>query len=708
MNIISLDIETYGAVEQGIRGNPLPKQTVFHPARSMHTDGIDSSDLIISASITLVKEDQCEIQKELWKQQGFQHTGSTTKTLGTSLLPKSQSQVQSLLNLKNLTPQETMVFDLSNPNKIDRQRLRKWLEHATVIIGMNLPFDIQYLRKNPFLKFSLKSQLLIDLSIINYLHDETRQEKSLKSLGPILRTHTYENTLKDSRFKSPEDPLLHDYNAQDTHNTVLAVRELARRIERDFPSGDKLSPFCINFYSDLLWTIIRMSESGICMDSSKIQGLEDKLLEQCKTANETATEAGYPLEGEGSGTAKQQLMDDAIKLIGNKIRDEMELTPAKGLVSFTEANRNKLQNALQDVKSVKRMGNYESHPYSIAEETNAQKLIKVFSQAKKHAGAQKIVSSYTYPLLRYRRNKPIDKSSMLIPVTGCHIAYPTWYATPTYAKNAEGGSGGTLQGRITCKKPSAQTFPPKIKACICSRFPEGKIISMDLSQIELRVAGLLSGDQAFIDAYQNGEDLHEQRARQCFNDVDENFHDRRQAAKMINFADLFRAGATTMKKQLLAMTGIEFENEFLQKIVRDRKIHRPELWKFQNELIRTAKQNGKVELPFTGQSRYFLGGDKYEVNEIVNFPIQTSASNTLISIQSYINKHVCNYNLFNPPSHMFLNVYDAIYFDVKDEGEEIKMKQLVADAVEYVQEEGYWYMLSKHYGNEIPLEYDWS
>ena len=165
MNIISLDIETYGAVEQGIRGNPLPKQTVFHPARSMHTDGIDSSDLIISASITLVKEDQCEIQKELWKQQGFQHTGSTTKTLGTSLLPKSQSQVQSLLNLKNLTPQETMVFDLSNPNKIDRQRLRKWLEHATVIIGMNLPFDIQYLRKNPFLKFSLKSQLLIDLSL---------------------------------------------------------------------------------------------------------------------------------------------------------------------------------------------------------------------------------------------------------------------------------------------------------------------------------------------------------------------------------------------------------------------------------------------------------------------------------------------------------------------------------------------------------------
>ena len=691
--IISLDIETYGAVEEGIRGNPLPKQTVFHPTRSIHTDGIDPSDLIISASITLVKEDQCETQNELWKQQGFQPTESKTRTQETSLLPKSQSQVQSSPNLKNLIPQETMVFDLSNPNKIVQQRLRKWLEHATVIIGMNLPFDIQYLRKDPYFKFALENQLLIDLSIVNYLHDETRQEKSLKSLGPILRTHTYENTLKDSRFKSPEDPLLHDYNAQDTHNTVLAIRELARRIEQDFPSGDKLSPFCIEFYSDLLWTIIRMSESGICMDKKKLEKLGDTLLILCEEANATATEAEYPLEGEGSGTAKQQLMDDAIDLIGDWMRDEMELTPAKGLVSFTEANRNKLQNALKGPSAIRSMDD---------------ELIRVFDAAKKHAGAQKIVSSYTYPLLRHRRNKPTDKSSVLIPVRDHHIVYPTWYATPTFAKNAEGGSGGTLQGRITCKKPSAQTFPPKIKECICSRFTKGKVISMDLSQIELRVAGLLSGDQAFIDAYQNGEDLHEQRARQCFNDVDENFHARRQAAKMINFADLFRAGATTMQKQLLAMTGIEFEHDFLQKIVRRRKQHRPKLWAFQKELIIKANDNGRIELPFTGQSRYFLGGDKYEVNEIVNFPVQTTASNTLLSIQSYIHDGMASINSPNPSFHMTLNIYDAIYFDVKNEEAEDNLKYLVEEAVKYVQDEGYWSMISKYYGNEIPLEYDWS
>jgi len=629
-------------------------------------------------------------------------------TQETHVLSSLQQPEQSFVNLKNLKPQKTMVFNLSNFK--DRNRLRKWLQHSTTIIGMNLPFDIQYLRKDPYFKFALENQTLIDLSIINYLHDETRQERSLKNLGPILRTHSYDKTLKQERFKSSTDPKLYNYNAQDTHNTVLAVRELARRIEQDFPSGDKLSTFCLNFYSDLLWIIIRMSEAGICMNKKQLEEFEQEILETCTLANETATEAGYPLEGEGSGTAKQELMDDAIKLIGNGIRNEMELTPAKGLVSFTEANRNKLQNALQDIKSVERIGNYEHRPYSIVEENNARKLIKVFDAAKKHASSQKLISSYTYPLLRHRRNKSTDKSSSLVPCKGKHIAYPTWYATPTFAKNNEGGSGGTLQGRITCKKPSAQTFPPPIKDCMCSRFPNGKIISIDLSQIELRVAGLLSGDQAFIDAYQHGEDLHAARAMQIFKNTNSNmeWNDKRQAAKMVNFADLFRAGADTMQKQLLGMTGITFDIEFIRDIVTKRRFHRPKLWQFQNELIGKAEQLGRIELPFTGQSRYFLGGDKFMVNEIVNFPIQTTASNTLIQIQTDIHKNMCSQNAPNPHSYMFLNIYDAIYFDVKNKESEQEIKQIVEDAVNYVQNEGYWSILSEYYGNEIPLEYDWS
>lgn len=700
--IISLDIETYGAVEEGSRGNLLPQQTVFHPARSMHTDGVDLIDLNVTASITLVKEDQCH-----------QHRIDTTKQL--QLQTKSKTEIQeslpwqtleqqdvSSLRLEKLVPMETMVFDLSK--QLDKERLRKWLRHSEIIIGMNLPFDIQYLRKDPYFKFELSTQKLIDLSIINYLHDETRPEKSLKNLGPILRTHAYnDNTLKESRFKSTKDENLYEYNAQDTHNTVLAVRELARRIERDFPSSDKLSSFCLNFYSDLLWTTIRMSETGICMDAHELTAIEDRLLERCKIANQKAEEQGYPLEGEGSGKAKQQLMDDAIDLIGDWMREGMELTPSKGLVSFTEANRNKLYNALKTLE-------IEEHEDAWLDKALRKELMEIFEQAKIHASSQKIVSSYTYPLLRYRRNKPSDKSSCLVPSRGKHIAYPTWYATPTYAKNDAGGSGGTLQGRITCKKPSAQTFPPTIKECICSRFEGGKIVSMDLSQIELRVAGLLSGDPAFIDAYHNNADLHEERARQLFDDVDDPamYNERRQVGKMVNFADLFRAGQNVIRKQVMGMSGLDLCPTFCSEIVRKRKQHRPKLWEFQERLIKEAHETGKVVLPFTGQSRYFMGGDKYEVNEIVNFPVQTTASNTLICIQNHVHKEMDHLNEPNPKMFMFLNIYDAIYFDVADEETEEELMYLVRNAVDYVQNEGYWSMISEHYGNNIPLGYDWS
>jgi len=696
--IISLDIETYGAVEEGYRGNLLSKQTVFHPARSMHTDSVDLSDLIVTASITLVKEDQCETQdmlsKEPWNPQ------EKSKIPISENLPVLLSQLEGLSfpNLKKINPKKTMVFNLSDT--IDRIRLQKWLTHSKVIIGMNLPFDIQYIRKDPEFRFALEDQLLIDLSIINYLHDETRQEKSLKSLGPILRTHTYENTHTDGRFRSTADKKLKEYNAQDTHNTVLAVRELARRIEQDFPSGDKLSPFCIEFYSNLLWTIIRMSESGICMDKEKLEKIENTLLVLCKESNEAATDAGYPIEGEGSGTAKQKLMDDAIWLIGNEIRDEMELTPAKGLVSFTEANRNKLQNELKD-KVSNSTGNLSTWDYK------AHELIRVFDGAKRHAGAQKVISSYTYPLLRHRRNKSTDEAARLIPINGHHIAYPTWYATPTYAKNNEGGSGGTLQGRITCKKPSAQTFPPMIKECITSRFREGYIMSMDLSQIELRVAGLLSGDNAFIDAYQKGKDLHTERTLQIFGGTTCT-NKQRQIGKMVNFADLFRAGSDVIHKQVLAMSGIELDMGLCEVIVKSRRKHRPKLYAFQKDLIFTARLHGRIELPFTGQSRYFLGGDKYEVNEIVNFPVQTTASNILISIQSYLHKSMPSLNSPKSNMHMFLNIYDAIYFDVANKDAAEELTELVKEAVSFIQDEGYWSMISEYYGNEIPLEYDWS
>ena len=112
--IISLDIETYGAVEEGTRGNLLPEQTVFHPARSMHTNGVDLIDLNVTASITLVKEDRCHQLKTHTTKPLQQQTKSKIGTQGNLLCPLSEQLDVSSLQLKNLIPIETMVFNLSD------------------------------------------------------------------------------------------------------------------------------------------------------------------------------------------------------------------------------------------------------------------------------------------------------------------------------------------------------------------------------------------------------------------------------------------------------------------------------------------------------------------------------------------------------------------------------------------------------------------
>ena len=54
--LISLDIETYGAARGNHIGLLLPEQTVFHPRKSSYLDEVDNQNMILTAAITLPKE----------------------------------------------------------------------------------------------------------------------------------------------------------------------------------------------------------------------------------------------------------------------------------------------------------------------------------------------------------------------------------------------------------------------------------------------------------------------------------------------------------------------------------------------------------------------------------------------------------------------------------------------------------------------------
>ena len=761
--IISLDIESYGACVANHTGHLLPEQTVFNPLRSMHTDGVSREDLILTVAVTLPKEETC---------------------------------------ISNLEPADTMVFKMHIESH--RRSLALWLKHADTIVGMNLQFDIQYLRQIKEFKYLLDGrQTLIDLSVVNYLHSELRPEKSLKALGPVLGTHSYKDTLKDGRFTRPDDSKLLSYNAQDTHNTLACVSEIAKRIQTEClsftshktmpstpstssstvmtsqkpssdptsslpyerhsrqqtigvmdlnemkitssqtsppqrltfqdstspswrsssqdstmwgtASTDKLSAFSIQHYSDTIWSCIQMSEAGIPMQFDYLHRLQKTLELKCKLAASVASSKfDLILEGQGSAKSKQTFLDTLIEEIDKATGEDilshplLSLTPKTKQISWSEDNRNLLSNHLP-----------QTHPLQ-----QAIRLVKY------HAASQKLISSYVFPLLHHRRNRPKDKSSVLIPFNKkIGLAHPTWYIVPSLPKDT-GSEGGTIQGRITCKSPSAQTFPPQIKKAMHSRWSDGVILGFDLSQIELRVAALLSGDEKLLASYNDNLDLHTDRTLSVFGqDIQDepDFKNKwRQIGKTLNFADLFLASAPRMQRTVVEMCGELMPIDFFKNIVQTRYDQRPGLTEWQYELCCAAEQYGYIALPFTGQSRTFTSFEvdknkwyhsripstkynpkvKSQINEVVNFPIQTTAGNVLLHIQHQLTKRLPSLNKVGPRPMMFLQIYDAVYFDCPTKDVD-NLNSIIQESVdEVVGDRGYWGNLQQLFRREVPLLYE--
>lgn len=666
MKLISLDIETYGACTHNGRGQPLPSQSAFHPQRAIQTDGVTREDMVLTCTITT-------------------DTNSCPCANGIAHVPLEMAK-------------PCCTFTLHMDQEKHRVLLQRWLNWADTILGMNLPFDLQFLRAcDPRFLFALPAynKSLVDLSILNYLHSELRPERSLKSLGPVLGTHAYKRTIKDGKFRSPHDPEFLDYAAQDTHNTMLAAAELARRIRIDWPDTDKLSPYCLEHYSNCLWTIITMSEAGIPMDTKALSSMKETLEKKSTEEILVAESQGVQLEGTGSAKSKAAFLDACIQKLAARGIDILshplaQFTEKTKAFSFSDANRHLIQTHLL--------------PTDYTE-------LRVLEAASAHQRAQKMLSTYVFPLLVGKRNKPEDKSSVVLPFhnpTGGAdgLAFPVWYPVPAAAKDASGSEGGTIQGRITCKHPSAQTFPPQIKDCVTSRFHGGTILSLDLSQIELRVAALCSGDKSLLAAFNDGLDLHTDRAVQLFGKGALNSPTfktlERQVGKTMNFADLFLASPFRMRMSVHEMTGKLMPLSFFEEVAETRPEARPGLHAWQQSLLRRVDTDGHLTLPFTGQSRTFVGGSAEHLNEIVNFPIQTQAGNTLLAIQRAIAP------LLSSRVRMFLQVYDAVYLDVHPDIDLDSLKAKLKFHIEEVRDRGYWSLLQSHYGHTVPLEYDFS
>ncbi len=116
---------------------------------------------------------------------------------------------------------------------------------------------------------------------------------------------------------------------------------------------------------------------------------------------------------------------------------------------------------------------------------------------------------------------------------------------------------GTATGRLSSAEPNLQNIP--IRTEYGRRFrkyfvPKSEnycIIDADYSQIELRILAHVSGDDAMIESFLSGEDIHTMTASKVFGVTPENVTpELRKRAKAVNFGILYGMGEFSLSEDL--------------------------------------------------------------------------------------------------------------------------------------------------------------
>jgi DNA polymerase-1 len=251
---------------------------------------------------------------------------------------------------------------------------------------------------------------------------------------------------------------------------------------------------------------------------------------------------------------------------------------------------------------------------------------------------------------------------------------------------------GTVTGRMGSKDPNIQNIPVKSEEGLAIRkaftaSPGYTLVAIDYSQIELRIAAILSEDKNLIDIFKRGEDVHTGVAKRVFGVNDDEVTPlMRRKAKVINFGILYGMGVNALRTNLGEDTKREeaqaFLNAYFQTFTR--------LAEYLEDTKTIARKQGYTETLF-GRRRHFPGIAsnvpfiKAAAERMaINAPIQGTAADivriAMVKIAERIKKEKLEDKV-----HMLLQIHDELVFEVK-EGEMEKvvpaLKQMMESSLE--------------------------
>ena len=232
-------------------------------------------------------------------------------------------------------------------------------------------------------------------------------------------------------------------------------------------------------------------------------------------------------------------------------------------------------------------------------------------------------------------------------------------------------------GRLSSNNPNLQNIPirtpegARVREAFIPRDEDHVLLAADYSQIELRLIAEISGDEAMLEAFGKGQDIHSATAARVFGvPYDEVTREQRYRAKTVNFSIVYGAGATNLSRQL------DIKRAEAKELIDNYFAQYQGLQRYMEETVKNAREQGFVKT-LKGRRRYLRDINSrnaiirgHAERNAINTPIQGTAAD-LIKL-AMVDIHQA-FKAEGIKSKMILQVHDELVFDArKDELDIIK------------------------------------
>ncbi|WP_104034465.1 DNA polymerase I [Vibrio jasicida] len=521
---------------------------------------------------------------------------------------------------------------LDAPQQLDRdwvlEQLKPILEdEAQSKVGQNLKYDASVLARYGIEMKGIKQ----DTMLASYVYNSVGGKHDMDSLALRFLQHScisFEQIAGKGKnqltFNQIDLDEASPYAAEDADVTLRLHNRLFANIEQD----EKLKTVYEEIEMPLVPVLSRIERTGVLIDDMKLSAQSVEIAARLDELEQKAYEI-----------AEQEFNMNSPKQLQALLFEKMGLPVIKKTPSGTPSTN---EEVLQE----------------LALDYPLPKLIL------EYRGLAKLKSTYTDKLPK-----------MINPSTGrVHTSYH---------------QAVTATGRLSSTDPNLQNIPirneegRRIRQAFIA--PTGyKILAVDYSQIELRIMAHLSGDQALLDAFRDGKDIHAATAAEIMGvSIDQVSSEQRRRAKAVNFGLIYGMSAFGLAKQLGIPRGEAqaYMDKYFERY--------PGVMQYMEDTRSTASAQGYVETIFGRrlhlpeiQSRNGMRRKAAE-RAAINAPMQGTAADIIKKAMLLVDEWIQQEG--NGRVKLLMQVHDELVFEVEESSLseiENKVQNLMESAAE--------------------------